>query len=70
MEGEWFPGVPESSQQPQQITFVTMSTVDDLSYSPSEGQKTRDAGTLYVLISIRTYLLISFPSSGGSDRSS
>ncbi|KAH6913381.1 hypothetical protein BKA70DRAFT_720760 [Coprinopsis sp. MPI-PUGE-AT-0042] len=42
MEREWFPGVPESSQA-QQITFVTMSTVDDLSYSPSEGQKTRDA---------------------------
>ncbi|EAU83076.1 hypothetical protein CC1G_11160 [Coprinopsis cinerea okayama7 len=43
--GEWFPAAPGSAKG-QQITFIAMSTVDDLSYSPSEGQKNRDAAQI------------------------
>ncbi|TFK23646.1 hypothetical protein FA15DRAFT_670355 [Coprinopsis marcescibilis] len=43
---EWFPGASDSSkssQAPQQYTFVSMSTVEDLSYSPTANQKRVDA---------------------------
>ncbi|KAH6913376.1 hypothetical protein BKA70DRAFT_720602 [Coprinopsis sp. MPI-PUGE-AT-0042] len=41
MEGEWFPGVPE----PSKAQLDAMFPMDDLSYSPSEGQQTRNAAT-------------------------
>ena len=44
--GNWFPAVPtgaSSAAEGQQMTFTTtLSTVEDLSYTPSEEQKSRD----------------------------
>ena len=40
---EWFPSRPTDSKlRNEQMTFITLSTVDDLSYTPSEEQKSRD----------------------------
>ncbi|KAH6913404.1 hypothetical protein BKA70DRAFT_1558740 [Coprinopsis sp. MPI-PUGE-AT-0042] len=44
MDREWFPGVPKSSKA-QQTAFDTMSSMDDLSDSPSAGRQTVGAAT-------------------------